>query len=76
VVQGPKKRKARTGDLRRISRSLRDFALATVWERPGRWVTATFGPTDQPPVEILKGWIVESYRAVAPKKLVAELDAR
>jgi predicted DNA-binding protein (MmcQ/YjbR family) len=38
------------------------------------WVTATFGPADQPPVEILKGWIVESYRAVAPKKLVAELD--
>jgi len=27
-------------------------------------------------VDILKGWIVESYRAVAPKKLVADLDAR
>ena len=40
------------------------------------WVTATFSADDQPPVDILKGWIAESYRAVAPKKLVAELDAR
>ena len=40
------------------------------------WVTAIFGPNDQPPMDILKAWILESYRAVAPKKLVAELDAR
>ena len=40
------------------------------------WVTARFGPRDRPPIDVLKGWIVESYRAVAPKKLVAELDAR
>jgi predicted DNA-binding protein (MmcQ/YjbR family) len=39
------------------------------------WVTATFGASDDPPVDILKAWIVESYRAVAPKKLVAGLDA-
>ena len=39
------------------------------------WVTATFGPSDVPPVDILKDWIVESYRAVAPKKLGAGLDA-
>ena len=32
------------------------------------WVTATFGPKDKPPVEILKAWIRESYAAVAPKK--------
>jgi predicted DNA-binding protein (MmcQ/YjbR family) len=38
------------------------------------WVSATFEPKDDPPVEILKGWILESYRAVAPKKLVAELE--
>jgi predicted DNA-binding protein (MmcQ/YjbR family) len=38
------------------------------------WVTATFEAQDEPPVEILKGWIRESYRAVAPKKLAAELD--
>ncbi len=41
-----------------------------------RWVTAKFGPSDRPPVDILKDWIRESYRAVAPKKLAAELDLR
>ncbi|MDQ2869472.1 MAG: MmcQ/YjbR family DNA-binding protein [Acidobacteriota bacterium] len=40
------------------------------------WVTATFAPGEEPPVEILTSWIEESYRAVAPKKLVAELDGR
>ncbi len=35
------------------------------------WVTANFGPKDKPPVDLLKGWIEESYRAVAPKKLLA-----
>jgi predicted DNA-binding protein (MmcQ/YjbR family) len=37
------------------------------------WVTATFGPREPPPVEMLRSWIDESYRAVAPKKLVATL---
>lgn len=40
------------------------------------WVTARFGPRDKPPVELLQTWIEESYRAVAPKKLVAGLEAR
>ena len=39
------------------------------------WVSATFETKDDPPLEILKGWIRESYRAVAPKKLVAELES-
>ena len=39
------------------------------------WVSARFEPKDDPPLEILKGWIRESYRAVAPKKLVAELES-
>jgi len=38
------------------------------------WVSATFQPSDRPPVEILKGWIRESYCAIAPKKLIAELE--
>ena len=38
------------------------------------WVTARFEPGEKPPVEILKAWIRESYRAVAPKKLVARTD--
>jgi predicted DNA-binding protein (MmcQ/YjbR family) len=38
------------------------------------WVTARFGPRDEAPVEILEQWIDESYRAVAPRKLVATLS--
>lgn len=37
------------------------------------WVTATFAPRAAVPVEVLRSWIDESYRAVAPKKLVAGL---
>jgi predicted DNA-binding protein (MmcQ/YjbR family) len=37
------------------------------------WVTSTFGARNGPPLEVLKQWIDESYRAVAPKKLVASL---
>lgn len=39
------------------------------------WVSATFEAKDRPPLEILEAWIRESYRAVAPKKLVAELES-
>lgn len=37
------------------------------------WVTATFLPGDSVPVELLAGWIDESYHAIAPKKLSAPL---
>ncbi len=37
------------------------------------WVTARFGVDEEAPVELLQDWIDESYRAVAPKKLVAQL---
>ena len=40
------------------------------------WVTARFGPREKPPVAVLERWIDESYRAVAPKKLVARLARR
>jgi len=39
----------------------------------GGWVTATFGAGDEIPVEILKSWVEESYRAIAPKKLSAQI---
>jgi predicted DNA-binding protein (MmcQ/YjbR family) len=39
------------------------------------WVSAQFGAGEKPPLELLKAWIDESYRAVAPKKMVAALDA-
>jgi predicted DNA-binding protein (MmcQ/YjbR family) len=34
------------------------------------WITATFQSKERPPVDILKTWIRESYRAVAPRKLL------
>jgi predicted DNA-binding protein (MmcQ/YjbR family) len=37
------------------------------------WVTARFDTRARPPLDILRAWIDESYRAVAPKKLVALL---
>jgi|SRR5438093_12187638 len=39
------------------------------------WVTARFGKGEKAPVDLLRSWIDESYRAVAPKKLVAALSA-
>lgn len=38
------------------------------------WVTASFGPEDEPPLFLLRGWIDESYRAIAPKRVVAVLE--
>ena len=40
------------------------------------WVTATFQGNDDVPVPLLLDWIEESYRAVAPAKLVKQLPAR
>lgn len=40
------------------------------------WVSFTPGETEMPPIEQLKDWVDESYRAQAPKKLVRELDSR
>jgi predicted DNA-binding protein (MmcQ/YjbR family) len=40
------------------------------------WVSARFGPKDPLPLAMLKEWITESYRAVAPKALVRELGER
>ena len=37
------------------------------------WITAKFTPRQKPDVDLLKGWIDQSYRAVAPKKLVKTL---
>jgi predicted DNA-binding protein (MmcQ/YjbR family) len=38
------------------------------------WVTARFPSAPADAVETYKMWIDESYRAVAPKRLVAQLD--
>jgi predicted DNA-binding protein (MmcQ/YjbR family) len=57
-----------------------DEALAMPFTRPTgygldrvSWVTVR--PPDDTPAELLLGWIEESYRTVAPKPLVAQLDA-
>lgn len=39
------------------------------------WVTVPFLDTT-PPLDVLKDWVEESYRLVAPKRLIAELDGR
>lgn len=38
------------------------------------WVTAHLRPADKPPIDLVKAWIDESFRAIAPKKLVATLQ--
>ena len=60
----------------------RDIALMLPFCKPAGyglgksgWVSAQFPPGTDIPVEMLKQWIDESYRAQAPKKLVKELDA-
>lgn len=37
------------------------------------WVSATFEPGDDVPIDLLLEWIDESYRAIAPQKLVKTL---
>lgn len=58
----------------------RDFALVFDFAEPsgyglGRsgWISCRFPPDDTPDLDLLKRWIAESYRAVAPKKLAAQL---
>jgi predicted DNA-binding protein (MmcQ/YjbR family) len=40
------------------------------------WVTAHFDEASQIPVPVIKAWIDESYRAIAPRKLVDQLPER
>jgi predicted DNA-binding protein (MmcQ/YjbR family) len=58
----------------------RDVAYALPFAEPtgyglGKhgWVTAQVKPGDDIPLDMLMEWIDESYRAIAPKKLVAGL---
>jgi predicted DNA-binding protein (MmcQ/YjbR family) len=37
------------------------------------WVSANFADPEEVPIDMLRDWIDESYRAQAPKKLVATL---
>ena len=40
------------------------------------WVRIALEEQGAPAAELLCDWVEESYRVIAPKKLVAELDAR
>jgi predicted DNA-binding protein (MmcQ/YjbR family) len=60
----------------------RGFALLLPFTQPtgyglgkSGWVTASFGPKEQVPLPMLLDWMEESFRAVAPKRLVAGLGA-
>ncbi len=41
----------------------------------GGWVTLSFDAGEEIPVAMLKRWIEESYRAIAPKALIKARDA-
>ena len=58
-----------------------DAALELPWTEPtgyglGRagWVSARLPAKTKPPVDMLRAWIEESYRAVAGKRLASQID--
>lgn len=60
----------------------RDAALALPFTEPtgyglgkSGWITARFEKGADVPVPLIEEWILESYRAVAPKRLAAGLSA-
>ena len=60
----------------------RDFAETFDFAAPagyglGRsgWISCRFAPGETPDLDLMKRWLAESYRAVAPKKLGALLRA-
>jgi predicted DNA-binding protein (MmcQ/YjbR family) len=60
--------------------SSRDMAIDLPFAEPtgyglgkSGWVTARFTKLSDVPMDLLKAWIDESYRAIAPKKLVKAL---
>ena len=40
------------------------------------WVSVQFADGEVPPLDLIKDWLEESYRAQAPKSLIKELDAK
>lgn len=47
------------------------------WFKQHNWVIAHFGPDDDITAELdtLKAWLLQSWRAMAPRKLVKAMDA-
>jgi hypothetical protein len=52
-----------------------DFAEPTGYGlgRSG-WISSSFKPDDDVPLPLLLEWLDESFRAIAPKRLLAELE--
>lgn len=48
------------------------------WFLQHNWVIMRFGPDNpiQPEMEALKGWMVQSYCAITPKKIAREVEAQ
>jgi predicted DNA-binding protein (MmcQ/YjbR family) len=60
----------------------KEFALEYPFSKPtayglgkSGWVSAEFKKGEKPPLDVLKAWIAESYRAIAPKRLVRILKS-
>jgi predicted DNA-binding protein (MmcQ/YjbR family) len=60
-----------------------DQALSFDWVEPtgyglgkAGWVSVSLARGVKAPAGLLEDWIEESYRTIAPKKLIAELDGR
>jgi predicted DNA-binding protein (MmcQ/YjbR family) len=61
--------------------SSRDIALDLPFAEPtgyglgkSGWVSARFSKVTDVPLDLVKAWIAESYRAIAPKKLAKTLE--
>ena len=61
----------------------RDVALDLPFAQPtayglgkSGWVSASFDKVSAVPMDMLKAWVEESYRAIAPKRVVKQLDER
>jgi predicted DNA-binding protein (MmcQ/YjbR family) len=53
----------------------RTFASPTEYGLGAKgWVSLIFQAGEKAPIEELEGWIEESYRTIAPKKLAKQLD--
>jgi predicted DNA-binding protein (MmcQ/YjbR family) len=59
----------------------REFALEYPFAKPtpyglgkSGWVSFNFSGKDKPPMDMLTAWIDESFRAIAPRKVLAKLD--
>lgn len=56
------------------ARSLRCVTPTRYGLGRARWVTVDLDDGECPPIDLLADWIEESYRAIAPAKLLTELD--